>query len=200
MVGPVAGRVIAIDPGTTFGWAVGSVEEDAGGYVNAGKGGRSRARFLIASGSERVNADKKFPGRRYEHLRMHLRDLFYIYGAAILYVYETPHQSGRLAAEYHFGMIATIQAEASRLPAEVLAVHSSTLKKYATGNGRAEKPDMLRAATRLVGPQYELSGHDEADAIWLCHYGRSEYLRTHPEVRKSLTDPRSDQFTGGRKA
>lgn len=41
----------------------------------------------------------------------------------------------------------------------------ATLKKYATGYGRADKPDMVEAARVALG--YLGHVHDEADAMWL---------------------------------
>jgi Holliday junction resolvasome RuvABC endonuclease subunit len=49
-----------------------------------------------------------------------------------------------------------------------LSVEQSRLKKYATGNGKAEKSDMvLRAYT-----EFSLSlSSDECDAFWIAHLG-----------------------------
>lgn len=56
-------------------------------------------------------------------------------------------------------------------------VHPSTLKVYATGNGRASKQDMVLAARGRLGKHLHVTNDDEADAAWLtavalAHYGR----------------------------
>lgn len=47
---------------------------------------------------------------------------------------------------------------------------SNTLKKYATGNGRCEKPEMVAAAVRRM-PWLDVTNDDEADAAWACALG-----------------------------
>lgn len=47
-------------------------------------------------------------------------------------------------------------------------VHVSALKKFATGNGRATKPEMMAACRNNY--RFEPASHDEADAFLLFHY------------------------------
>ena len=47
-------------------------------------------------------------------------------------------------------------------------VHVSALKKFATGNGRATKPEMMAACRNCY--RFEPRSHDEADAFLLFHY------------------------------
>lgn len=56
----------------------------------------------------------------------------------------------------------------NRVPFAVVA--PSTLKKYATGNGRADKRDVVRA-TRMRRPEVRIGGDDEADALNLAAMG-----------------------------
>ena len=49
---------------------------------------------------------------------------------------------------------------------EFVEVAPSSVKKYATGKGNANKNAMLVAAGRRLG--YEGDSNDEADAAWLC--------------------------------
>ena len=49
-------------------------------------------------------------------------------------------------------------------------VHVSTLKKYATGNGRANKEQMI-AAAQVRG--WEPVDDNHADALWLLQYARA---------------------------
>jgi Holliday junction resolvasome RuvABC endonuclease subunit len=50
-----------------------------------------------------------------------------------------------------------------------LDVSPSTVKKYATGNGKADKLRVIRAAEHRLG--YEGDSSDEADALWLRALG-----------------------------
>lgn len=52
----------------------------------------------------------------------------------------------------------------------VLMIHPGTLKRYATGNGKAEKPEM-RAAAREAFPDVVTVKADEDDALWLASAG-----------------------------
>ena len=56
----------------------------------------------------------------------------------------------------------------ARIP--YLDVAPNTLKKAATGNGRASKYDVIKAAERKLG--YDDTSDDEADALWLQAIGR----------------------------
>ena len=53
-------------------------------------------------------------------------------------------------------------------------VHPATLKKWATNNGRALKPDMIQAATRLTGVPLTEKQDNEADALCLLVYGAAD--------------------------
>jgi Holliday junction resolvasome RuvABC endonuclease subunit len=49
-------------------------------------------------------------------------------------------------------------------------VAQTTLKKYATGSGKADKSEMRLQLYKEFGHEY---GEDEADAFWLAHLGYS---------------------------
>lgn len=47
-------------------------------------------------------------------------------------------------------------------------IYPSTVKRWATGNGRASKDEMMSAARARFG--WDGTSHDEADAVLLWHY------------------------------
>lgn len=99
-------------------------------------------------------------------------------------VYEQPHHRGGHATEVLVGMTTRIQEFAAEIGAEHAAVHTGTLKKWATGNGRAGKADMIEAAKRWLWnesfvPHRDLAAYlaepmddNEADALLLLAWAR----------------------------
>lgn len=61
-----------------------------------------------------------------------------------------------------FAAIGTLDPERNKL----ITCQPARLKKFATGNGRATKKDMIQAAQRQTG--YKPANSDEADAIFLA--------------------------------
>lgn len=75
---------------------------------------------------------------------------------------------GMSARSFLFVLESQVMLAAFELGAETRTVFPSTLKKHATGNGRAKKPEMIAAALKrwpnAVWTE-TLSGSDEADAL-----------------------------------
>jgi len=82
-------------------------------------------------------------------------------------VYEEPAMHGRNKhALAQYAMVTALLLAADRLGAtEVMRYWPSQVKKRATGSGKAEKDDMIRAAQKYTG--WTVASHDEADAICL---------------------------------
>lgn len=59
-----------------------------------------------------------------------------------------------------------------------VTVVASTLKKYATGTGRADKEQMHAALPAAVRGRVSKSKDDEVDAWWLWHMGMTKLGRT----------------------
>lgn len=52
-----------------------------------------------------------------------------------------------------------------------------TLKMFATGNGRADKKQMIDALLKLSGQKtYSNITHDEADAVWLWYWAKKHIV------------------------
>ena len=59
---------------------------------------------------------------------------------------------------------------AANIGAEFRTIPPSTLKKYATGNGHAKKPQMIAACKTLLG--IETDDDNIADALWVLNWAR----------------------------
>lgn len=71
-----------------------------------------------------------------------------------------------------------VRVELDAIGARWVDLPPSTLKRYATGRGNADKGLMLTEAVRRLG--YAGSSNDEADALWLACAGH--HLLGHPVV------------------
>lgn len=93
----------------------------------------------------------------------------------IIVAYEqTVMHGGQQAAELALGCVAVVQEVCAVLEVQHATVYPSTLKKWATGSGRADKAAMVAAAKPFVRPSREPLDHNEADAI---HVARWAYER-----------------------
>lgn len=122
------------------------------------------------------------PGMRYLKLRGYLtQTLDMLVGESrllrprLMVVYEqTVVHAGQQAAELALGCVAVVQEVCAIREIQHATVYASTLKKWATGSGRAGKPEMVAAAKAYARPSREPLDHNEADAI---HVARWAYER-----------------------
>jgi len=114
------------------------------------------------------------PGMRFLRFRRWLEELVRLYAPSLI-VFEQTHHRGGAATEIAVGFSTRVQEVAAMLGAEHVAVHSATLKKHATGSGRAGKDEMIQEATRRWG--YEPKDDNEADAMCLLAYAIEKYGR-----------------------
>ena len=91
-------------------------------------------------------------------------------------VYEMQHQRGGAASEIAAGFASHVQAWCAFRKIEHTSVHTATLKKFATGHGRADKSSVIDAVRRRWKP--DVVSDDEADAVALAHWGLQELVGT----------------------
>lgn len=70
----------------------------------------------------------------------------------------------------HNERLGVIRLVAARLDVRVVTFQPTTIKSFATGDGRAKKPQMIAALKRLVG--IEVVSDDEADAVWILELAK----------------------------
>jgi len=147
-------RILALDLALTTGWAHSKNDShESGTFTIDQKRGES-------------------PGMRYIRFNSWLEAMLNGIGPTIV-IYEQAHHRGGAATEIAFGLITRVQEACSARGIEYQKLHSVTLKKFATGRGRASKDDILETARERWGRNVQ--DHNEADALWMLEWAKEEY-------------------------
>ena len=147
-------NILALDCGTKTGYATNLLNGEGSGVVDF----KPKAR---ESG-----------GMRFLRFASWLSEMFDLVKPDLV-VYEMPHNRGGSATEVLNGMVAIVQKECASRGIEYTTVHSATLKKFATGSGRAGKEDMVQRAIEVFNKR--ILDDNEADALWLLEYAKEEF-------------------------
>ncbi len=148
--------ILAIDPGSSCGWAVhdGQRVIDSGVWNLAPRRGDSL-------------------GVRYLKLRSRLTDTRDRWPELELIAVEQAHHRGGAATEYAIGILTHVQSWCAEVGVEHLVVHSARVKRVATGRGNADKAAMVEAALARW-PGWAPETDDEADARWIAEAAARE--------------------------
>lgn len=147
--------VLALDMATTTGWAVSRPSRRSKTPVTYGRIDVSRERSL---------RDKFY------YFRDGLRDVLKRHEPDQVW-YERPcgHSGAALDLARGFQALLLVELWAKETPAHRVA--PNTLKKWATGNGRAGKDDMWQRAVEILDLNADaVLTYDEADAVCLMAY------------------------------
>lgn len=145
-------RVIGLDMATRTGWA-----------------------YIDTDSPHRLSGHRDFgrPGTplpdRLLNFRGYLIDMI-LSKAPHIIVYEVAHHRGGPATRSGIGMETVLLMEARKMEVTTHGLHSASLKKWATGNGRASKDDMVAIASERDGFSV-ITNDDEADAVHLARWG-----------------------------
>lgn len=82
---------------------------------------------------------------------------------------------------FHNQLRGAVMTAAGSIGAGLVAYKPTSIKKFATGNGRATKQQMVRAAKTVLG--IEPRSDDEADALFILEMARQGFV-TEAEVAK----------------
>lgn len=106
-----------------------------------------------------------------------------------LIVYEIPHFRGYAATMSGVGLASITLKVGYTSGFPVTGVRTTTLKSFATGNGKATKDDMTTKANKQFGLDLGVKdNNDEADAIHLAYYGVTKWTEiTLPKKKKRTT-------------
>lgn len=88
-------------------------------------------------------------------------------------VFEQAHHRGGAATEICVNLTGRVQEICAERGVEFAAVHSGTLKKWATGHGKADKRDMIGKAMLLLGRNP--IDDNESDAALMAAWAWEEY-------------------------
>ena len=145
--------ILALDFGTTTGWALYRNHRSTSGYQ----------KFQRKKGRKTKPDDHEG-----EVLRQFMLWLRKTMGDAQpdLVVFEQPQMMKSAAAvNTLFGMRGICMAMCAHYAYPFMSVAPPTLKKFATGSGRAQKPDMIKACQEKLDP--EILDDNQCDARWL---------------------------------
>ena len=140
--------ILSIDLGNEFGWAI-------------------KQSASIDCGWERLtNGSKNVPGKKFQLFEFWLRELNDIELTEIWYE-DVKRHNGLHAARAYCGYVAVLQMYAYRREIPCQGVGVGQIKKFWTGNGRADKR-MMVAEARSRG--FDTDNDNCADALALLHY------------------------------
>jgi len=155
-------KILALDLGSTTGWAM----------IKEGK--------VFQYGERTFKGDRAI---RFEAMRKWLKSMT-AHDHPELIIFERPFCRGMHATRSLWGMAAVAEGVAVWRGIPSLDIVPCTLKKWATGNGRASKALMIEAASDMLYPgavAFDLGlrdlGEHEADAIILGLYAH-EHVET----------------------
>jgi Holliday junction resolvasome RuvABC endonuclease subunit len=140
-------NVIALDLATTTGWAL-------------------RYGALLDSGVWQLKSPKELGPVRYVRIWNHLTEICGVYGAPDFVVYEQPGQLKGAARKVLPALQGVVELWCQLKEVRFASLTVMSIKKHATGNGRASKDDMVSAAKKKW-PNEILKTDDQADALWL---------------------------------
>lgn len=153
--GFVLKKVLALDLATRTGWAIRSFDGSFASGVTP---------FLQTTN----------PGDRWDRFSMWLDA--WGDGHPDMIVYERPllHHVSGASSELAFGFSTRVQEFGARRKIKTIPIHNMTLKKWATGDGRADKKKMILFARAW---KLDVQDDNEADALHLLHYALKVILK-----------------------
>lgn len=144
------GLILALDQASHTGWAV----ADFNGNI-------------ISSGTQEFKGSM---GAKFYKFSKWLEEMLQQHFPVVI-AHELPHFRGYAATMTGVGLVAMINVVGYKFNLPVFGVHTGTLKKFATGKGTADKKDMTKVASDVIGSSLSaVENNDEADAIHIARY------------------------------
>jgi len=141
--------ILALDLGTTTGWAIASDDN-------------------ILSGAESFKNDRySGGGMRYVRFRKWLDEISDSLGVSQVYFEEVRRHRGTDAAHVYGGLMACLTAYCEEKAIPYAGVPVGTIKKFWTGKGNAPKEAMIASA---IERGHEVVDDNEADALAILYW------------------------------
>ena len=132
----------------------------------------------IHNTSTRLSGVKKFefkrgdsPDIRFLMFRAWLKRMVRTYGIRFI-IYEKPFLRGGAASDFLKGFMLIIRMIAVEFDIPYKGLMGTSLKKYATGSGKASKEEMVLTAKQRYG---KVKDDNQADALHLLAYARENF-------------------------
>ena len=133
-------------------------------------------------------------GRRLERLREYLHKCHDAWGIDRIGCEDASFGSNnRHTAATHNELKGIVKLVCYEREIEVVWVNPSTLKKWATGSGRAKKPEMIRAAHTHYG--IETDDDNIADAVLIAGFVRQDHAAAKTKTRRQKRRKRAAEPT-----
>lgn len=150
-------KILALDMATKLGWATNVQLTDV----------------PVTSGVEIFDVCRgASPGARYFKFVKWLEDQIKTFQPDLI-VYEQASQRGGAATEILIGFTTHLQSVCHVRNIEHVAIRADHIKIHATGKGKAEKEEMIKACVSKLNIIPIDDNH--ADALWILNYGESNY-------------------------
>lgn len=150
--------IIALDCASKTGWAI----------IKDGR--------IIESGVQDFTKRRgESNGLMFLRFRKWLTDLIEAIGKVQVLAYEAAHHRGGAATEICVNLTGRVQEIAQQEEAECASVHTNTLKKWACGDGKAAKENMMAIAKIRLGR--DPIDDNEADATLIGLWAWEQYGR-----------------------
>lgn len=164
--------VLALDLGITTGWSV--------YYQPLGVKGRGCTTGVFHLPPKDATGN----GHRFRVFEAWLEDQVRYYSVAMIcYEKVLPKHKSSAQAALSNGLRASIEKIAATYQLTVEHIHNQTLKKWATGSGRADKQDVMRAALRRWkhDPVWKSAVHkplddNQVDSLWVLNWACHTFL------------------------
>lgn len=142
--------LLALDPAEKFGWAI--------------------SNDLYGTWNFKLKKDESF-SMKLIRLRAKLKEMLHLNSISIV-VFERPsgHHANAIISHSKFVGIIEMLCTEENIPYK--GYSAKEIKKFATNNGNAGKPLMIKKAQELLG--YKGEDDNEADALWLLNLAKQD--------------------------